>query len=381
MRILSTESLARICGQRPWLTIGIWLLALILSVVLIALFLGDAMTSDIEFSNNPDSQQAETLLEERMHQEFQANEIIIIRSETLSVDDQAFQSLVELIQIEIAGLGSDVIDSVINYYLTGEESLVSSDRHTTIMPIVMAGSWDEAIENIGQVTEIVQNHKGQEAFHILITGDASLHEDWMEAAQSDLETAEIIGIPIALFILVLVFGAIAAAFVPLILGIISIVIAVGMVALIGQVNDFSVFIVNMIAAMGFALGIDYSLFIVSRYREERAKGRDKMDAIVASAATASRTASGSKARPAALRPMRPLPRVAACRAIASARPAGQPGNISRIAAANSPWKRPSSWVRRTRPCSLRRARTSASERHCCSASAIASGSARMPWRS
>ena len=289
MRILSTESLARICGQRPWLTIGIWLLALILSVVLIALFLGDAMTSDIEFSNNPDSQQAETLLEERMHQEFQANEIIIIRSETLSVDDQAFQSLVELIQIEIAGLGSDVIDSVINYYLTGEESLVSSDRHTTIMPIVMAGSWDEAIENIGQVTEIVQNHKGQEAFHILITGDASLHEDWMEAAQSDLETAEIIGIPIALFILVLVFGAIAAAFVPLILGIISIVIAVGMVALIGQVNDFSVFIVNMIAAMGFALGIDYSLFIVSRYREERAKGRDKMDAIVASAATASRT--------------------------------------------------------------------------------------------
>ncbi len=289
MRILSTESLARSCGQRPWLTIGIWSLVIILSIGFIALFLADALTSEVQFSNNPDSKQAETLLEERMYEEFKANEIVIVQSETLEVDDQEFQLLVEQLQIEIATLGSDVIESVINYYLINDESLVSPDRHTTIMPLVMAGTWDEATDNISQVTEIVHRHSNEEAFQVLITGDASLSEDWMEAAQSDMETAELIGIPIAMLILVLVFGAVAAAFVPLLLGVISIIVAVGMVSLIGQVTDFSVFIVNMIAAMGFALGIDYSLFIVSRYREERAKGREKMDAIVASAATASRT--------------------------------------------------------------------------------------------
>ncbi|MEE8373772.1 MAG: MMPL family transporter, partial [Dehalococcoidia bacterium] len=106
---------------------------------------------------------------------------------------------------------------------------------------------------------------------------------------TDMETAEVFGIPMALVILVLVFGALVAAIVPLVLGVIAIVMAVAIVAVIGQAYDFSTFVINMIGAVGFALGIDYSLFIVSRYREERSRGRDKMDAIETAGATASRT--------------------------------------------------------------------------------------------
>ena len=86
----------------------------------------------------------------------------------------------------------------------------------------------------------------------------------------------------------LVFGAVVAGLVPVLLGLLSIVIAVALTALVGQAFEVSFFVVNMISAMGLALGIDYALFILSRYREERGRGLEKIDAIVASGATASR---------------------------------------------------------------------------------------------
>ena len=88
--------------------------------------------------------------------------------------------------------------------------------------------------------------------------------------------------------LVLVFGAVVAGLVPVLLGLLSIVIAVALTALVGQAFEVSFFVVNMISAMGLALGIDYALFILSRFREERGRGLEKIDAIVASGATASR---------------------------------------------------------------------------------------------
>ena len=97
-----------------------------------------------------------------------------------------------------------------------------------------------------------------------------------------------IGLPVALIILVLVFGAVVAGLIPVLLGLLSIVIAVALTALVGQAFEVSFFVVNMITAMGLALGIDYALFILSRFREERGRGLEKIDAIVASGSTASR---------------------------------------------------------------------------------------------
>ena len=97
-----------------------------------------------------------------------------------------------------------------------------------------------------------------------------------------------IGLPAALIILLLVFGAVVAGLVPVLMGLLSIVIAVALTALVGQAFEVSFFVVNMISAMGLALGIDYALFILSRYREERVRGLEKIEAIVASGATASR---------------------------------------------------------------------------------------------
>src|SRR6266508_3904748 len=88
--------------------------------------------------------------------------------------------------------------------------------------------------------------------------------------------------------LVLVFGSVVAGLVPLLMAILSIVVALGLVALFSQAFDLATYIFNMLTGMGLALGIDYSLFVISRYREERGHGLQRHDAIAASGATASR---------------------------------------------------------------------------------------------
>jgi putative drug exporter of the RND superfamily len=91
-----------------------------------------------------------------------------------------------------------------------------------------------------------------------------------------------------MIVLVLVFGALIAAFLPMSIAILSIIVTVAISSILGQVTSLSFFIVNMITAMGLALGIDYSLFVLSRYREERQAGRDKIDAIIATGGTSSK---------------------------------------------------------------------------------------------
>src|SRR5215216_1102543 len=97
-----------------------------------------------------------------------------------------------------------------------------------------------------------------------LTGGQTSDNDFNELSQHDLKFGELkFGLPAALVILILVFGAIVAGLVPLLMAIISIVVALGLVAVLSQPFNLSVFIFNMLTGMGLALGIDYSLFVVS----------------------------------------------------------------------------------------------------------------------
>ena len=122
-----------------------------------------------------------------------------------------------------------------------------------------------------------------------MTGEVVLDEDFSALSEEDLQKGELFfGAPAALIVLLLVFGAVVAGVIPLVLALLSILVAIALTALVGQVFELSVFVTNMIFGMGLALGIDYSLFILSRFREERREGREKVDAIVTAGATASR---------------------------------------------------------------------------------------------
>ena len=110
-----------------------------------------------------------------------------------------------------------------------------------------------------------------------------------ELSVKDIEQGERFGVPMALVILLVLFGAVLAAFIPLGLAIVAIIVALGATALVGQVFELIFFVTLMITMIGLAVGIDYSLIVISRFREELRKGQSVQDAIARTGATASRT--------------------------------------------------------------------------------------------
>jgi RND superfamily putative drug exporter len=287
-RFFSLENIARWSARHPWIVLGFWGLLLAGSALVIVLFLGSALTTEQAFTGTPESKRADRLLEEKLRGPQRITEIVVLRSPTLTVDDPAFQERARALHTEITALGTDVVESGVNYTILPDPSLISQDRHTTVMPFVMAGDFDQADRNIPKVIEVVQQANGDQDFEILLTGGASIGQDFQAIAEADLRTGETFGAGVALIILVLVFGTLAAAVIPLGLAIVSITVAVALTALVGQLFQLSFFVTNMITMMGLAVGIDYSLFVVSRYREERLAGRDKIEAVARTGATASR---------------------------------------------------------------------------------------------
>jgi len=268
--------------------VGIWIFAILAAGVVIALVLPSSLTAQYSFLGRPDSKTGQELLAQKMDMPQKANEVVIVRSQTATVNDPAFRAAVVVLQAQLAALGPGVVDGVASYYRGEGKTLASADGHTTILPIVMAGDLALAEKNIDKVHAIVHAADGKGGFDALITGTASIQSDFSQAASHDLQRGESIGVPIALIILLIVFGAVVAAGMPIVLSLIAITMAVALTALVGQTFDVSVFAINMISMMGLATGIDYSLFIISRFREERALGRGKIDAITVTGGTASR---------------------------------------------------------------------------------------------
>jgi RND superfamily putative drug exporter len=253
------------------------------------MFMGDATTAEFTFSNNPESLRANDLIEESFQEEGQARveEFVIISSESLTVDDPEFQSFAEGIHDDILGLDGGIVVEGINYFITTAPSFVSEDRHTTFMVFYMAGDEDEGFENSSELRTVTIDKEHEGDFKVVLTGEGNVGKDINATAEETLRSAEVFGLPVAVVILIIIFGALVAAAVPLILAAVAIIMAIGITALVGQGWQMSFFVINMIVMMGLAVGTDYALFIVSRYREERARGLDKLDAIIKTGSTAS----------------------------------------------------------------------------------------------
>lgn len=286
--LVSPETLARRIAKRPWRAVAAWAVLAVVAAVVMNAFLDGALTSEGNFVNNPESKRAEELLQERLRGPRQASEMIILRSDSLTADDPAFRQKVEQIANDLAPLWGTAVAFSTSVYQSGDQSLVSKDRMTVLIPVLMAGSFDQAAENVRLVHEAVKKDGVEDGFEVIITGEATLSDEFSKIAEGDLRAGELFGVPVALVILVLVFGGLAAAVVPVVLAGLSIMIALGLTALVGQAFSLSFFVTNMITMIGLAVGIDYSLFLVERYREERRRGLEKADAIARAFATAGR---------------------------------------------------------------------------------------------
>jgi uncharacterized membrane protein YdfJ with MMPL/SSD domain len=278
-----TERLARASSRRPWLVVGLWTIVIVAAFVVVAMFL--AFEGEAEITRTTESKQADRILDEGFPQQAATGqsitEVVVVRAEEGEVETAATRDRVGALADELRAAGAT---RVVTY---GEERrLVSQDRDATVLLLALGPDGEDDVEG---VVDAVQRLDDEPGYRAAVTGNWTADVDEDAASLEDLKKGELFfGAPLALVVLLLVFGAVVAGLVPLLLALTSIVVALALVALLAQAYDLSVFTQNMLIGMGLALGIDYSLFTLSRYREERLQGREKLDAIATAGATAGR---------------------------------------------------------------------------------------------
>jgi RND superfamily putative drug exporter len=186
----------------------------------------------------------------------------------------------------LGDLPADSVASVISYWQTGDASLRSADGRRALGLITLAG--EDAAANYDLFLEL-EPELTSDAVDVELAGPIPLEAAVTEQTQDDLILAEAVSLPVVLVLLVFIFGSVAAAMMPVMVGALAVAGSLGVLHLIATAATVSEFAVNVASLLGLGMAIDYGLFIVSRFREELAGGAATRDAVRTTLATAGRT--------------------------------------------------------------------------------------------
>ena len=190
----STEGLARACAVHPKRTVAVWGAVVLVSFVVIALLLGSALTSDGDVTSNPESKQAAALIRESFPPEPTPSEIVVVRSDRYTVDDAGVPG--EGAGARRARQGARRRRGRAELLRVERQSLVSKDRHATMVPLVMRG------DDVAPLVDLVTAANGQDGFQVSITGSLTADADFEKLSEEDLQKGELlIGLPAALIML------------------------------------------------------------------------------------------------------------------------------------------------------------------------------------
>ncbi len=214
-------------------------------------------------------------------------EYVLVQSSTKTASDPAFRAVVDQAIGKLETFPK--VDKLRSPFAKGNEGQISADGHAVLIQFSPKGSYDEAtsyIDTIVAGTAAVQ--KANPDYYVGEAGSASTGKALDSMFNSQLARAGMISIPITLVILLLVFGSLVGALIPLGLALTAVFATMGLVALPSQIVPMDESIAEVILLIGLAVGVDYSLFYIRRERDERRAGRGESAALEAAAATSGR---------------------------------------------------------------------------------------------
>ncbi|MFI5958563.1 MMPL family transporter [Cryptosporangium sp. NPDC051539] len=211
-----------------------------------------------------------------------ADVVVLYRSATATVDDPAFASAVTG---TLAKLPGDVVTRSATYWSTKSPGLVSHDKHATYAVLTLAGDEEQRADGL----EKIEGDLAAPGLSMQVGGGTAINRDISDRVSEDIATAETLSMPVLLILLVIIFGSLAAASLPLAVGGLAILGAFTALRGLSYLTDVSVFSVNVVTILGLGLAIDYGLFMVGRFREELARGAAVEDAVARTMSTAGRT--------------------------------------------------------------------------------------------
>ncbi|MCU1678231.1 MAG: hypothetical protein JWM93_2989 [Frankiales bacterium] len=214
-----------------------------------------------------------------------ASNILLLVRASAPLDDPSVAAAGKALTARLAA--EDSITGVSSYWSTGAAGLQSKDGTEALILGHIEGPDDEVMTRANDIVERYSGNTG--VLDVRVGGSGVVFDQITKHISKDLAVSEGIAIPLTVLLLILVFGSVVAALLPVGIGVLAIVGTLLALRAIAAVTDVSVFAMNLTTAMGLGLAIDYSLFILTRYREELAGGSSEHDAIVASVRTAGRT--------------------------------------------------------------------------------------------
>jgi uncharacterized membrane protein YdfJ with MMPL/SSD domain len=257
--------------------IGIWI-----AFVVVALVGGGAIgqrsLTDAE-SGVGESKAAEMTLDKHGPKD-RATESVLVQSKSETTSSPQFQSALASVHRSLQSSGQ---------FASIDAPKPSADGHAALISADLKGDPDDADDTAPKTFAATdQAKRANPGFQIGVVGDGTADKQLSDSISDDFEKAETLSIPITLLILVIAFGALVAAGIPLILALSAVMATIGLVSIPSQIFPVDDAIGSVILLIGMAVGVDYSLFYLRREREERARGRSARDAIDAAAATSGR---------------------------------------------------------------------------------------------
>jgi putative drug exporter of the RND superfamily len=259
--------------RRRWLTLVLSFVFLAACIV-VTLRGGELTGGRIE---GIESERAQLVVEEVLGHTMDTTVVAVFHSETLDPRDQAFQKAV---QDALAPLRKDprVLEVT-----TADDAppalaldMLNPKARSVFALVTVKGGFKSAL----QAYPSVRKELASPTLSILCTGRLAYVSDLDTTLEHDLLQAELLSLPIAILVLLLVFRSVVAAVVPVFVGALAVVGGIAFVVLLSHVTDVADFTINICSLIGLGVAIDYSLFTVSRYREERAQGQGDEQALI-----------------------------------------------------------------------------------------------------
>jgi uncharacterized membrane protein YdfJ with MMPL/SSD domain len=217
-----------------------------------------------------------------------AQETVLVESQNgAKATDPSFHSAVES---TVAALRKNKsVRNIDSPYAAGNQGQISKNGQSALIRFELPGSESHTEDLVTSTLNTVHRLDAQQAgFRIEEFGDASASKELSKSFEDDFKRAEATSLPITLIILVIAFGALAAAGVPLLLALTAVLAAIGLIAPVSQIWPVDEAISSVVLLIGLAVGVDYSMFYLRREREERARGKSESAALEAAAATSGR---------------------------------------------------------------------------------------------
>jgi RND superfamily putative drug exporter len=258
-----------------WLIIAFWVVVVIVSIPFAAK-VGDVLQGGGYSYHNSESTRAENLISKKLNQPA-AQLLVVFQSAHTPINDPSFQKEV-----------NDFMSRARSFaHVTGvSQGATGQDGRTTYVTVNFTTHAGTVEDRLDDFRKLLPGGFAAGPAQAYLTGNPPLDHDFTQITQQDTERAEFFALPLALLVLLVVFGTLVAAATPILLAVVAVPVTLAVIYAIGQHMTMSIFVLNIASIIGLGISIDYSLFMTRRFRDELAQGRSACDAVGWTVATA-----------------------------------------------------------------------------------------------